>query len=158
MITFIVIAIIAIILIKFFVYAAKPENQIESKSVREKFKPFITVITDGYEKNGINYKVSDIDEDERAILIEAVYLTPTSDRINHFLLVKNNVFYIEMTYFIGSLSFKQVYNLEVAKMDGYFQKVNSQKIIDDFHRRKVEFQSENELQIIQEMTSKFLYD
>ena len=157
MIVFIILAVIAFVLIKFIIYASKSENQIETDDIRKKFKPFIDVIIESYVKYDIKTIITDIDDDKKAIDIQTEYLSDCKDKIDHFLMIQGNTLRIEVIYFIYDLKFREIYTLEVSRMDGRMQTIESERIIKDFHRKKIKFQEENELEIIQEMTNRFLY-
>lgn len=157
MIVIILIAIVVFVLIKFLFNNSKSENKIESNDIRVRFKPFIDVVVNSYKELGIDAKIADIDNDKRAVVIQTDYLSENKDKINHFLMIKGDIFHIEITYFILSLKFRKVYDLQISNMDNYFQKINSQKIIKDFEILRNEFQSENEALIMEEMVNKFLY-
>ena len=157
MIVIILIAIVVFVLIKFLFNNSKSENKIESNDIRVRFKPFIDVVVNSYKELGIEAKIADIDNDKRAVVIQTDYLSENKDKINHFLMIKGDIFHIEITYFILSLKFRKVYDLQISNMDNYFQKINSQKIIKDFEILRNEFQSENEALIMEEMVNKFLY-
>ena len=64
MITFTIIAIVVIIIIKFLMYSSKPENQIEANDIRKKFKPFIDTIINSYMQNNVTCSVVDVDDDK----------------------------------------------------------------------------------------------
>ena len=81
MLTFTIIALVIIIIIKFLMYSSKPENQIEASDVRKKFKPFIETIMNSYMKSNIMCSVSDIDDDKRCVVIQTEKLTINDDKI-----------------------------------------------------------------------------
>lgn len=158
MITFIIIAIAAIIIIKFLMYSSKSENQIEVNDIRKKFKPFIDTIINRYLQNSIICKLEDIDDDKRCVSIQTEKLTINDDKVTHFIYFKDNSFYVEIIYTIFSLKLNKTYNYKVSEMDGQRQIREAKEILTNFYNLRLQFEIDNELTIIEEMINKNLYN
>jgi hypothetical protein len=158
MITFTIIAIVIIIIIKFLIYSSKPENQIEAVEIRKKFKPFIETIINGYSQNNIMCLLEDVGEHKNCLVIQTGKLSINDDKITHFMHFLNNTFKIEITYNIFSLKLRKTYIYNVSEMDGQRQIKIANDILKNFLLLKLQFEAENETTIIEEIINKNLYD
>lgn len=158
MITFTIIAIVVIIIIKFLMYSSKPENQIEANDIRKKFKPFIDTIINSYMQNNVTCSVVDVDDDKRCVVIQTDKLSINDDKITHFIHFINDSFKIEITYKIFSLKFNKIYVYKVSEMDGQRQINEAKNILRNFTHLKLQFEKDNEVTIIEEIIDKNLYN
>ncbi|WP_291101597.1 MULTISPECIES: hypothetical protein [unclassified Flavobacterium] len=158
MITFTIIAIVVIIIIKFLMYSSKPENQIEANDIRKKFKPFIDTIINSYMQNNVSCSVEDIDDDKRCVVIQTDKLSINDDKITHFIYFMNDSFKIEIIYKIFSLKFNKIYTYKVSEMDGQRQINEAKDILRNFTHLKLQFEKDNEVTIIEEIIDKNLYN
>lgn len=158
MITFTIIAIVVIIIIKFLMYSSKPENQIEANDIRKKFKPFIDTIINSYLQNNVTCSVEDIDDDKRCVVIQTDKLSINDDKITHFIYFMNDSFKIELIYKIFSFKFNKIYMYKVSEMDGQRQINEAKNILRNFSQLKLQFEKDNEVAIIEEIIDKNLYN
>lgn len=158
MITFVIIAIVIIILVKFLFYASKSENQIETEDIQKKFKPFIEAIIKKSSENKINCTIKEFHPDQTCLMIQTDSLSINKDSITHFLYIEGDQFSIESTYTLFILEFKKIYNNKVSTMDGQTQITEAREFLSDFFEEKIKFQEENESLIIEKMMEQHLYN
>lgn len=158
MITFVIVGIVVIVLVKFLIYASKPENQIESQEIQTKFKPFIDAILQNYLQIKINCTIKDFYPDNTCLMIQTESLSINQDTVSHFLYLTGDQFFVESTYTVFELKFRKIYNFKISKMDGLTQKMEAKEFLNNFFDEKIKFQEENESLIIEKMMDQHLYN